>query len=100
MNGGPSGFSEYNTNFFFSRSLFGFPLILHYKQYPFLYSSLIFKTFMGFLFWVVADNAPVTRAFIIASALFTVFFGIQGRSAKLGLSYLVLFFFLYLLFVI
>lgn len=49
---------------------------------------------MGFLFWVVADNAPVTRAFIIASALFTVFFGIQGRSAKLGLSYLVLFFFI------
>lgn len=55
---------------------------------------------MGFLFWVVADNAPVTRAFIIASALFTVFFGIQGRSAKLGLSYLVLFFFfLYISFV-
>ncbi|KAK9987128.1 hypothetical protein SO802_032079 [Lithocarpus litseifolius] len=46
---------------------------------------------MGFLFWVVADNAPVTRAFIIASALFTVFFGIQGRSAKLGLSYLDIF---------
>lgn len=54
---------------------------------------------MGFLFWVVADNAPVTRAFIIASALFTVFFGIQGRSAKLGLSYLVLFFFFYISFV-
>ncbi|KAG2687387.1 hypothetical protein I3760_09G048700 [Carya illinoinensis] len=34
------------------------------------------------------NNAPVTRAFIIASALFTVFFGIQGRSSKLGLSYL------------
>ncbi|KAK4581061.1 hypothetical protein RGQ29_024644 [Quercus rubra] len=37
------------------------------------------------------NNAPVTRAFIIASALFTVFFGIQGRSAKLGLSYLDIF---------
>ncbi|XP_059428291.1 rhomboid-like protein 20 [Corylus avellana] len=37
------------------------------------------------------NNAPVTRAFIIASALFTVFFGIQGRSSKLGLSYLDIF---------
>ncbi|XP_024185732.1 rhomboid-like protein 20 isoform X2 [Rosa chinensis] len=36
-------------------------------------------------------NAPVTRAFVIASALFTVFFGIQGRSTKLGLSYLDIF---------
>ncbi|KAK8994705.1 hypothetical protein V6N11_045778 [Hibiscus sabdariffa] len=33
------------------------------------------------------NNAPVTRSFIIASAVFTVFFGIQGRSFKLGLSY-------------
>ncbi|KAG7015583.1 Rhomboid-like protein 20, partial [Cucurbita argyrosperma subsp. argyrosperma] len=33
------------------------------------------------------NNAPVTRTFIIASALFTVFFGIQARSIKLGLSY-------------
>ncbi|RYQ86197.1 hypothetical protein Ahy_B10g105883 [Arachis hypogaea] len=32
-------------------------------------------------------NAPVTRAFIIASALFTIFFGIQGRFNSLGLSY-------------
>nr|KYP70435.1 Ubiquitin-associated domain-containing protein 2 [Cajanus cajan] len=32
-------------------------------------------------------NAPVTRAFIIASALFTIFFGIQGRYNTLGLSY-------------
>ncbi|KAL8162957.1 hypothetical protein V2J09_014446 [Rumex salicifolius] len=32
-------------------------------------------------------NAPVTRGFVVASALFTVFFGIQGRSNKLGLSY-------------
>ncbi|XP_022980682.1 rhomboid-like protein 20 [Cucurbita maxima] len=32
-------------------------------------------------------NAPVTRSFVIASALFTIFFGIQGRSIKLGLSY-------------
>ncbi|CAA7060515.1 unnamed protein product [Microthlaspi erraticum] len=32
-------------------------------------------------------NAPVTKAFVITSALFTVFFGIRGRSSKLGLSY-------------
>ncbi|KAB2620730.1 ubiquitin-associated domain-containing protein 2-like [Pyrus ussuriensis x Pyrus communis] len=36
-------------------------------------------------------NAPVTRAFVVASGLFTVFFGIQGRSSKLGLSYLDIF---------
>ncbi|PKI50834.1 rhomboid-like protein 20 [Punica granatum] len=33
------------------------------------------------------NNAPVTRAFVVASAIFTVFLGIQGRSARLGLSY-------------
>ncbi|OMO72934.1 hypothetical protein CCACVL1_17507 [Corchorus capsularis] len=33
------------------------------------------------------NNAPVTKTFVIACALFTVFFGIQGRSFKLGLSY-------------
>ncbi|TXG70195.1 hypothetical protein EZV62_005130 [Acer yangbiense] len=33
------------------------------------------------------NNAPVTRIFVIACALFTVFFGIQGRFNKLGLSY-------------
>ncbi|XP_044505583.1 rhomboid-like protein 20 [Mangifera indica] len=33
------------------------------------------------------NNAPVTRTFVIASAIFTVFFGIQGRFNKLGLSY-------------
>ncbi|KAF5737634.1 Ubiquitin-associated (UBA) protein isoform 1 [Tripterygium wilfordii] len=33
------------------------------------------------------NNAPVTRAFVIASAIFTIFFGIRGRSSKLGLSY-------------
>ncbi|KAK2652079.1 hypothetical protein Ddye_011935 [Dipteronia dyeriana] len=32
-------------------------------------------------------NAPVTRTFVIACALFTVFFGIQGGFNKLGLSY-------------
>ncbi|KAI9082089.1 hypothetical protein K1719_036014 [Acacia pycnantha] len=32
-------------------------------------------------------NAPVLRTFIIASALFTIFFGIQGRYNRLGLSY-------------
>lgn len=35
----------------------------------------------------LVDNAPVTRTFVIASAIFTVFFGIQGRFNKLGLSY-------------
>ncbi|KAF8043673.1 hypothetical protein BT93_A1862 [Corymbia citriodora subsp. variegata] len=33
------------------------------------------------------NNAPVTRSFIVASAIFTVFSGIQGRADKLGLSY-------------
>ncbi|KAK0597941.1 hypothetical protein LWI29_030062 [Acer saccharum] len=33
------------------------------------------------------NNAPVTRIFVIACALFTLFFGIQGRFNKLGLSY-------------
>ncbi|ESQ52835.1 hypothetical protein EUTSA_v10017035mg [Eutrema salsugineum] len=33
------------------------------------------------------NNAPVTKAFVIASALFTVFFGIRGGPSKLGLSY-------------
>lgn len=35
-----------------------------------------------------ADNAPVTKAFVVTSALFTIFAGIQGRSSStLGLSY-------------
>ncbi|KAF3577034.1 hypothetical protein DY000_02028445, partial [Brassica cretica] len=36
------------------------------------------------------NNAPVTRAFVITSVLFTVFFGIRGgggSSSKLALSY-------------
>ncbi len=33
----------------------------------------------------------MTRTFVIACALFTLFFGIQGGFAKLGLSYQVLF---------
>uniref|UniRef100_A0A7C9AEB6 Uncharacterized protein n=1 Tax=Opuntia streptacantha TaxID=393608 RepID=A0A7C9AEB6_OPUST len=33
------------------------------------------------------NNAPVTRAIIIACALFTIFFGMQGRSKMLGLSF-------------
>lgn len=33
------------------------------------------------------NNAPVTRAVIISSVLFSLFFGIKGRSRKLGLSY-------------
>ncbi|KAL2895860.1 Rhomboid-like protein 20 [Bienertia sinuspersici] len=37
------------------------------------------------------NNAPVTRAVIISSALFTIFFGLQGRSNKLGFSYLDIF---------
>ncbi|WZY91474.1 hypothetical protein YC2023_063803 [Brassica napus] len=41
-------------------------------------------------FRTFADNAPVTRAFVITSVLFTVFFGIRGgggSSSKLALSY-------------
>ncbi|KAJ4825803.1 hypothetical protein Tsubulata_021813 [Turnera subulata] len=34
-----------------------------------------------------SDNAPVTRSFVIACGLFTLFFGIQGGSNKLGFSY-------------
>lgn len=33
------------------------------------------------------NNAPITRTFVIACCLFTILFGIQGRSNKLGLSY-------------
>lgn len=33
------------------------------------------------------NNAPVTRSFIVASAIFTVFSGIQGGAHKLGFSY-------------
>ncbi|KAL9232638.1 hypothetical protein vseg_007724 [Gypsophila vaccaria] len=33
------------------------------------------------------NNAPVSKAVVIFCALFTVFFGFQGRSHKLGLSY-------------
>ncbi|KAJ4837085.1 Rhomboid-like protein 18, partial [Turnera subulata] len=33
------------------------------------------------------NNAPVTRSFVIACGLFTLFFGIQGGSSKLGFSY-------------
>ncbi|KAK3013993.1 hypothetical protein RJ639_009546 [Escallonia herrerae] len=33
------------------------------------------------------NNAPITRTFVIACALFTIVFGIRGRSSKLGLSY-------------
>ncbi|KAK3006699.1 hypothetical protein RJ639_017715 [Escallonia herrerae] len=33
------------------------------------------------------NNAPITRTFVIACALFTIVFGIRGRSSRLGLSY-------------
>ncbi|KAL1548760.1 Rhomboid-like protein 20, variant 2 [Salvia divinorum] len=33
------------------------------------------------------NNAPVTRTIVIFSALFTIIFGIQGRSRNLGWSY-------------
>lgn len=33
------------------------------------------------------NNAPITRTLVVACCLFTIFFGIQGRSNKLGLSY-------------
>ncbi|KAJ8770412.1 hypothetical protein K2173_015026 [Erythroxylum novogranatense] len=33
------------------------------------------------------NNAPVTKLFVIASAVFTLFFGVRGTSSKLGFSY-------------
>ncbi|XP_026427476.1 rhomboid-like protein 20 [Papaver somniferum] len=33
------------------------------------------------------QNAPVSRAFVLASGVLTIYFGIQGRSSTLGLSY-------------
>ncbi|XAR71457.1 hypothetical protein NMG60_11028720 [Bertholletia excelsa] len=33
------------------------------------------------------NNAPVTRTFVIVCAVFTIIFGIQGHSSRLGLSY-------------
>ncbi|KAK1412951.1 hypothetical protein QVD17_34584 [Tagetes erecta] len=33
------------------------------------------------------NNAPITRTFVVACCLFTILFGIQGRSNKLGFSY-------------
>ncbi|KAH9606332.1 hypothetical protein KSS87_005329 [Heliosperma pusillum] len=41
------------------------------------------------------NNAPVTKAIVISSTLFTIFFGFQGRSHKLGLSYQVFILFSY-----
>lgn len=41
----------------------------------------------------MTDNAPITRTLVVACCLFTIFFGIQGRSNKLGLSYQVCFIF-------
>ncbi|CAN8287027.1 unnamed protein product [Cochlearia groenlandica] len=34
------------------------------------------------------NNAPVTKALVVTSFVFTLFFGIRGGSSKLGLSYL------------
>nr|GEW41020.1 rhomboid-like protein 20 [Tanacetum cinerariifolium] len=33
------------------------------------------------------NNAPITRTLVVVCVLFTIFFGIRGRSNKLGLSY-------------
>ncbi|KAJ6756494.1 hypothetical protein OIU79_028813 [Salix purpurea] len=33
------------------------------------------------------NNAPVTKTFVIASSIFTIFSGIKGGPDKLGLSY-------------
>lgn len=33
------------------------------------------------------NNAPITRAFVISCVIFTIVFGIQGRSNNLGISY-------------
>ena len=37
--------------------------------------------------WFSADNAPASRAVVVASALFSVPFGFRGRFLDLGLSY-------------
>ncbi|CAN7007121.1 unnamed protein product [Brassica oleracea var. botrytis] len=82
MNGGPSGFS-------YAPSLNNPspPLIRsNYCNFPSWVFDLTIESFQLF-----ADNAPVTRAFVITSVLFTVFFGIRGggggSSSKLALSY-------------
>lgn len=85
MNGGPSGFSELIHSLFqIARSS-----DLRHRQIhiPFPDFYVNFKILIVFV--IIADNAPVTRGIIVASALFTVFFGLQGRSNKLGFSYLV-----------
>lgn len=91
MNGGPSGFStsilppnpificlfiflfqlNFSISFFLTKVVLFFRILIH------IHIQLL----------VATANAPVTRAFIIASALFTIFFGIQGRFSTLGLSY-------------
>lgn len=82
MNGGPSGFS-------YAPSLNNPspPLIRsNYCNFPSWVFDLTIESFELF-----ADNAPVTRAFVITSVLFTVFLGIRGggggSSSKLALSY-------------
>lgn len=80
MNGGPSGFST----FFCVFSCF-----LGFKDRFFFF---LFGNENLTVIFYLTDNAPVTRTIVIASALFTIIFGIQGRSRNLGWSYQVLFF--------
>jgi hypothetical protein len=44
-------------------------------------------TRFDFFFFGLADNAPVSRAVVVAAALFSVAFGFRGRFLDLGLSY-------------
>ncbi|XP_070051055.1 rhomboid-like protein 20 isoform X3 [Nicotiana tomentosiformis] len=43
------------------------------------------------------NNAPVTRALVIACTLFTIIFGTQGRANQLGWSYQVFLLFSFVL---
>lgn len=73
MNGGPSGFRKYLKFRIFWYSLS---------------SDTIWDCILEFFFHVfVLDNAPVTKTIVIATALFTIPFGVRGYSLKLGLAY-------------
>lgn len=75
MNVGPSGFSKFLnptsiTLFFFDE--FSIEICL--------FSNFVFH-------FDVVDNAPVTRAIVIACTIFTIIFGVRGHGNQLGWSY-------------
>ena len=85
MNGGPSGFSTFICR------LYIFFWVLKIEFFSF-FEAIGNRLFANNIF-LLPDNAPVTRTIVIVSALFTIIFGIQGRSRNLGWSYQVLFLF-------